>query len=67
MDAVLSLRVSSTMTGASEMGELASFIEADLRSGDLAAARAQTFLLPAAAERLGQAIDAYLAQASSPT
>lgn len=61
MDAVLSLRVSSTMTGASEMSELASSVEADIRADDLPAARAQSFLLPAAAERLAEAIDAYLA------
>lgn len=64
MDAVLSLRVSSTMTGACEVGEIASFIQSDLRGGDLPAARAQSFLLPAAAERLAVAIDAYLARSA---
>lgn len=65
MDAVLSLRVSSTMTGAGEMGELASSIEADLRGADLSGARAQAVLLPAAAERLAAAIDAYLASSTT--
>ena len=63
MDAVLSLKVSATMTGARELAELASYIEADLRALDLPSARSQALLLPAAALRAEGAIDAYLAQA----
>ena len=62
MDAVLSLKVSSTMVGARELAELASYLESDLRSGDLPAARSQALLLPAAAQRAAAAIDAYLAR-----
>lgn len=65
MDAVLSLKVSATMTGARELAELASYIEADLRSLDLPAARSQALMLPAAAHRAEAAIDAYLARVSS--
>ncbi|MCW2815834.1 MAG: Hpt domain protein [Nocardioides sp.] len=64
MDAVLSLRVSATMTGATEVAELATFIEADLRKGDLPSARSQALLLPAVAERADAAIGSYLARAS---
>ncbi len=60
MDAALSLKVSSTMTGAAELAELASFIEADLRSGDLPSARAQALLLTAAAARADAAIRRYV-------
>lgn len=61
MDAILSLKVSSTMTGARELAELATYLEADLRAGDLPAARARVCALPDAAQRAGTAIDAYLA------
>jgi len=61
MDAVLSLKVSATMTGARELAELASYLEADLRHQDLPAARSQAMMLPPAADRAGAAIDAYLA------
>ncbi|WP_139983902.1 hypothetical protein [Nocardioides litoris] len=63
LDAVLSLKVSSTMTGAHELADLASGVEADLRVSDLPGARSQALLLPAAATRAGEAIDAYLARA----
>lgn len=66
MDAVLSLKVSSTMTGARELAELAAFLEADLRTGNLPSARSQALLLPAAAHRAGCAIDAYLTPGSIP-
>ncbi len=65
MDAVLSLKVSATMTGARELAELASFIETDLRNLDLPAARSQALMLPAAAQRAGAAIDAYLARVAT--
>ncbi len=65
MDAALSLKVSSTMTGASELAELASFIEADLRRHDLPAARARAFQLTAAALRAHDAIEEYLASRPS--
>ncbi|MFB9313925.1 hypothetical protein [Nocardioides plantarum] len=64
MDAVLSLKVSATMTGARELAELASYLEAALRTLDLPAARAQVRMLPPAADRAGVAIDAYLAGVS---
>ncbi len=66
MDAVLSLRVSSTMTGATELAELATFLEADLRHRDLPSARSQALLLPAVAQRAEAAIGAYLARAAHP-
>ena len=65
MDAVLSLKVSSTMTGACELAEIASLLEADLRSDDLPSARTQTLLLPDATQRATMAIDAYLARVSA--
>jgi HPt (histidine-containing phosphotransfer) domain-containing protein len=65
MDAVLSLKVSATMTGARELAELASSIETDLRDVDLPAARSRAMMLPAAAHRAGVAIDAYLARISA--
>ncbi|MEO9325333.1 Hpt domain-containing protein [Nocardioides sp. C4-1] len=66
MDAVLSLKVSSTMTGASELAEAATCIEASLRTYDLPRARSSALLLPAAAERAGAAIDSYLSRSASP-
>jgi HPt (histidine-containing phosphotransfer) domain-containing protein len=65
MDAVLSLKVSATMTGARELAELASSIETDLRHVDLPAARSRALMLPAAAHRAGAAIDAYLVRVSA--
>lgn len=62
MDAILSLKVSATMTGMRELAELASFIEADLRLLDLPSARSQALMLPAAAHRAEAAIDDYLAR-----
>ena len=64
MDAVLSLKVSSTMTGAYELGRLAAQVEIDLRCGDLPAARARAHTFPVAAARTGEVIDAYLAEAT---
>ncbi len=61
LDAVLSLKVSSTMTGACELAELSARLHADLRSGDLPSARARAALLPDTAHRTEVAIDAYLA------
>lgn len=64
MDAVLSLKVSATMTGARELAELASHIEVVLRVPDLPAARSQALMLQAAAHRAAAAIDAYLLRVS---
>jgi HPt (histidine-containing phosphotransfer) domain-containing protein len=66
MDAVLSLKVSSTMTGARELAELASYLEVDLRSGDFPSARSQALLLPSAAHRAQGAIDSYLERSGVP-
>lgn len=60
MDAVLSLKVSATMTGAHEIAELATFLEADLRRGDLPSARSRAMLLPDAGRRAEAAIERYL-------
>lgn len=60
-DAVLSLKVSSTMTGACELAGLATSLHSDLRDGDVPSARARAALLPAAAHRAEVAIDDYLA------
>lgn len=65
MDAVLSLKVSATMTGAGELAELAAYIESDLRSLDLPSARAQALMLTSAAHRAEAAIDAYLARTTT--
>ncbi|MDO9458427.1 Hpt domain-containing protein [Nocardioides sp.] len=67
MDAVLSLKVSATMTGTRELAELASYIEVDIRSGDLPAARSQAMMLPAAAQRAQEAIASYLAMSAAPS
>lgn len=61
MDAVLSLKVAATMTGAGELAGLTASIEADLRHVALPSARARALLLPAAAHRAAHAIDLYLA------
>jgi HPt (histidine-containing phosphotransfer) domain-containing protein len=60
MDAVLSLKVSATMTGARELAELASYIEAHLRTSDFPSAHAHASTLLAASHRAQVAIDAYL-------
>lgn len=60
MDAALSLKVSSTMTGAVMLADLAVGIERDLRFGDLRSARSRATLLQAAAERTDAAVTAYL-------
>lgn len=67
MDAVLSLKVSATMTGARELSYLAAGVETELRRRDLVAARLGASLLPAAAMRVEAAIDAYLARSATPT
>jgi len=59
LDAALSLRVSSIMTGATELAEIATFVVEDLRNHDLPAARSQALLLPAAALRTREALDRY--------
>ncbi len=64
LDAALSLRVSSIMIGATELGDLSTAIIADLKNHDLPAARAQALLLPPAAVRARAAIAEYLAESS---
>ncbi|CAN5420412.1 hypothetical protein BH09ACT12_BH09ACT12_33720 [soil metagenome] len=59
LDAALSLRVSSIMTGATELAEIATFVIDDLRNHDLPAARAQALLLPGAALRADAALEGY--------
>lgn len=65
LDAVLSLKVSSTMVGAIDLAELASFIETDVRGGDLPSARSQALLLQPVAERTSLAIDDYFEHAGN--
>ncbi len=60
MDAVLSLRVSSTTVGAREMEELARHLEMDVRRGDVNGARDRIVPLPRAAERADEALGAFL-------
>lgn len=60
LDAALSLRVSSIMTGAAELAELASAVVDDLKNGDLPASRAQALLLAPAATRACKALEAYV-------
>ncbi|WP_244928856.1 hypothetical protein [Nocardioides sp. W7] len=63
MDATLSLKVSSTTVGTSELADIAQQIELDLRRQDLAAARVRASMLPDAARRAHAALDQYLAAA----
>lgn len=56
LDAALSLRVSSIMIGATELGELSAAVIGDLKNDDLPSARAQALLLPPAAVRARAAI-----------
>ncbi|WP_193609839.1 Hpt domain-containing protein [Nocardioides lijunqiniae] len=60
LDAALSLRVSSSFVGASELVEIARRLETHLRTGDLAAARLPLGLIPEAAHRTERALAAYL-------
>ena len=60
MDAALSLKVSSTMTGAVMLADLAAGIERDLRFGDLRSARSRAALLQATADRTDAAVTGYL-------
>jgi hypothetical protein len=59
LDAALSLKVSSIMTGATELAEIATFVVDDLRNNDLPSARSQALLLPGAALRARAALDVY--------
>lgn len=56
LDAAFSLRVSSIMIGATELGELSAAVIGDLKNDDLPSARAQALLLPPAAVRARAAI-----------
>lgn len=62
MDAILSLRVASTIVGTHELAEMARFVEVRLRLGDVAAAQTRVRLLPAAADRADRALASYLLQ-----
>lgn len=62
LDAAHSLRVSSVMTGTTELAELSAGIVDGLREDDLAAARTGGEQLPAAADRAREALDDYLGQ-----
>lgn len=61
LDAVLSLKVSSSTVGAGELCELASRIEQHLRRGELALALDVSAQLSDAADRADRAFAAYLA------
>lgn len=61
MDAVLSLKVSSSSVGTCELADLALCIEGDVRRLDGSAARRAAGLLPCAAERADRALGEYLA------
>ncbi len=60
LDAVLSLKVSSTALGVRELGALAAEIERALRSRDVSAARAAFLALAPAVDRVDRALAAYL-------
>lgn len=61
MDTVLSLKVSSTTVGTSELARLASDLEQDVRRRDVAAARLHAEGLAAAADRARSALTDHLA------
>jgi hypothetical protein len=61
LDAVLSLKVSSAMTGVEDLAAMAGSIEKSIRSGDLARAREEAARLPRAAASADQALTEYLA------
>lgn len=65
LDAALSLRVSSIMTGAVEVAGIATHVADSLRSDDVAAARPHAVLLPAAAARARAALDTYMDEGAS--
>lgn len=60
LDAVLSLKVSSSTVGTHELAELARRIETHVRAGDRPAALAVADLLHAAAERAHHALGSFL-------
>lgn len=64
LDAALSLRVSSIMTGVTELADLATGIVEGLRADELASVREQAPLLPDAAARARLALDDYIAASS---
>lgn len=63
LDAVLSLRVSSTTVGTCELAEIAGDIEASVRRQDLASARMSARRLAVVASRAHLALGGYLAAA----
>lgn len=62
LDAAHSLRVSSIMTGAVELAELADDLVAAVRAGQVEVARQRAAELPGAADRARDALDGYLQQ-----
>lgn len=60
LDATLSLKVSSATVGTCELADLARSIEGNVRSRDVAGARAVAARLPRAAARADLALAAYL-------
>ncbi|WP_340538109.1 Hpt domain-containing protein [Nocardioides sp. GXZ039] len=64
MDAVLSLKVSSTMIGAHELARTATLIEGYLRSDDLPGASSLLLVLAEVARRTDAAIAGYLTHAA---
>ncbi len=61
LDAVLSLKVSSAMTGVEDLATMAGTIEESIRSGDIGRAREEVARLPRAAAHADRALSAYLA------
>lgn len=60
LEVTLSLKVTSTLVGTRELAELASVIETELRTGNLAAVRLSAAELPAVAGRAADALRPYL-------
>ncbi|WP_193608763.1 Hpt domain-containing protein [Nocardioides lijunqiniae] len=62
LDAVLSLRVSSTFVGAQELVELSRRVEDHLRTGDLVGAALRAALIHEAAQRTQRALTAFVSE-----
>lgn len=63
LDAVLSLKVSSAMTGVEDLAAMARSIEDSIRCGDIGRAREYAARLPRAAASADRALSEYLATA----
>ena len=66
LDAVLSLKVSSAMTGLEDVAAVARSIEQSIRTGDLGTAQEETARLPRVAACADRALSDYLATAAQP-